>query len=315
METSSRPLRFGAIFVRLESRSAWDALAREVEEAGYSTFLMADHQSGHAGLREWVPALPALLAAASATEQLRIGTFVINASLRDPVTLARESALMDVLSDGRFELGIGTGSDRRDFVVIGAPYGTAAARLERLNETIKILGGMWSSGPFSFKGDYYEVHDLEGFPKPAQQPHLPLMIGGSGKAVLETAARHANIVSVVPGPGRNGQSADYREAALSVRLQHIRDSAPERFDEIELNVNIAALEVTDSASEAIRQVSRDFGLPEEEVNASPYLMVGSPKGIVEKLVRCKEEHGISYFTVGPFHFQAFKEVIAEADRL
>jgi probable F420-dependent oxidoreductase len=277
--------------------------------------MMADHQSGHAGFRDWVPALPALMAAASATEQLRIGTFVINTSLRDPVALARESALIDVLSDGRFELGIGTGSDRRDFDVIGAPYGTAAARLERLDETITILRGMWSGGPFSFKGGYYEVRDLEGFPKPVQQPHLPLMIGGSGRAVLATAARQANIISVVPGPGRNGQPPDYSEAAFKARERHIRASATERFDAIELNVNIAALEVTDSAAEAVRRLSRDFALPEQEVDASPYLMVGSPKRIAEKLVRCKEEHGISYFAVGPLHFEAFKEVIAEVSRL
>jgi probable F420-dependent oxidoreductase len=255
------------------------------------------------------------MAVASATERLRVGTFVINAGLRDPVTLARESALLDVLSDGRFELGIGTGSDRRDFDVIGAPYGTAAVRLERLNEAIEILRGMWSSGTFSFKGDHYEVNDLEGFPKPVQRPHLPLMIGGSGNAVLATAGRHADIVSVMPGPGGNGRSPDYRLAGLTARLGRIRESAPERFDQIEFNMNIAALEVTHATSEAVQRLSRDHGLTAEEVEASPYLMVGSPKGIAEKIVRCRDEHGIGYFTVGPFHFQAFKPVMAEVARL
>jgi hypothetical protein len=75
------------------------------------------------------------------------------------------------------------------------------------------------------------------------------------------------------------------------------------------------LEVTESVSEAILRLSRDFNLPDDEVVASHYPMVGSPKGIVEKLLRCKEEYGISYFTVGPLHFQAFKKVIAEVGRL
>jgi probable F420-dependent oxidoreductase len=314
MTNRNKPLRFGLIIVRLQSRVEWETLAREVEDAGYSTFLMADHQSGHAGMREWVPALPALTAVASATERLRIGTFVINASLREPVTLARESALLDLLSDGRFELGIGTGSDRRDFDAIGAPFGKPSARLEQLSETIEILKGMWSSGPFSFEGRHYQIHDLEGFPKPVQEPRLPLMVGGSGQGVLRAAALHADIVSVMPTQGGSATAPPYSEAALLARLRHIRETAPERYDDIELNVNIAGLEVTDSAHEATHRLSKAFDMTEEEVTASPYLMVGSAKGIAEKLVRCREEYGISYFAVGPAHFEAFKPVLAELVR-
>jgi probable F420-dependent oxidoreductase len=129
--------------------------------------------------------------AAQATTTLRVGTLVIDNDYRHPALLAKEAATLDVLSDGRFELGLGAGWARDEYAQIGLSFDQPGARISRLVEGIQVLKGLWGQEPFSFDGQHYQISGLDSFPKPIQKPHPPLVIGAGGKRMLELAAREA----------------------------------------------------------------------------------------------------------------------------
>src|SRR2546423_10048061 len=128
-----RPFRFGVAAESAPSREQWAALVRKVEGMGYATFVLADHF-----VNEFLP-IAALMAAADATSTLRVGTFVFDNDFRHPVLLAKEVAALDLLSGGRFELGIGAGWNRPEYDQIGLPFDRAGTRISRLEEALSIV--------------------------------------------------------------------------------------------------------------------------------------------------------------------------------
>src|SRR5262249_11426716 len=126
----SRPFRFGVVAAFALSRSAWVDLARRAEELGYSTLLITDRTSMGPLAR-----IPALAVAASVTTSLRVGSYVFCNGYRHPVLLAREAASLDLLSDGRFELGLGAGVSSSESEHMGMPFASAGARVGQLEET------------------------------------------------------------------------------------------------------------------------------------------------------------------------------------
>src|SRR5438093_713781 len=129
-----RPFRFGVVTAQAQSGEAWLAKARRVEQLGFSTLLMPDRLVGPI-----LSTIPALAAAAAATRSLRVGTYVLANGLRNPVLLAREAATLDLVSGGRFELGLGTGVSEDDFRAAGIPYERPGARVELLAEALGIV--------------------------------------------------------------------------------------------------------------------------------------------------------------------------------
>src|SRR5690349_14783590 len=140
--------------------------------------------------------MPALAAAAAVTTTLRIGPLVLGNDYKHPVVLAREAATLDVLSNGRLELGIGAGWMTADYEKAGIPLDAPGVRISRLEESITILKGLFADGPFSFDGAHYHISELDGEPKPVQRPYPPFIIGGGGPRILAVAAREAAIVGV-----------------------------------------------------------------------------------------------------------------------
>ena len=110
--------------------------------------------------------------------------------------LAKEAATIDVLTGGRFELGLGAGWRASEYQQAGIPFDAASVRVERTEETLRIIKGLFSDGPVDFTGKYYTITHLEGFPKPVQRPHPPILIGGGSKRMLSIAGREADIVSL-----------------------------------------------------------------------------------------------------------------------
>src|SRR6266568_4197945 len=190
--TRQRPFRFGVSVHQARSKEEWIALAQQAESLGYSTLQMPDH------LGDQFAPVPALLAAAEATHTLRIGSFVFDNDFRHPVMLAREAATLDLLSGGRFELGLGAGWNRSEYEQAGIPYDSPGVRVSRMEEALHIIKGLLADGPVNFSGKYYTVTDLEGHPKPVQRPHPPILIGGGGKRLLSIAAREATTVGFTP---------------------------------------------------------------------------------------------------------------------
>src|SRR6476660_4849614 len=183
----ARKFRFGIQLSTAPTAHDWLALARKAEDLGYSTLFMPDH------FGEQLAPVPALMAAADATTDLRLGALVFDNDYKHPVVLAKEIATLDVLSNGRIEFGIGAGWMTTDYEQSGIPKDRDGVRIDRMVEALDVYRGAWAEGSFSFKGEHYTITDYDGLPKPLQQPGPPILIGGGGPKVLRIAAQHADI--------------------------------------------------------------------------------------------------------------------------
>jgi probable F420-dependent oxidoreductase len=303
------PYRFGVMVHSGGTRQVITDTAHRVEALGYGTFLLPDH------LDQPVAALPALAVAAEATTRLRLGTFVLANDFRHPVLLAKDVATLDLLSGGRFELGLGAGWRQHEYEQAGIPYDSAPVRISRLAEALHILTGLFGEGTFAYGGEFYTVAELDGQPKPAQRPHPPLLIGGGGRRILSLAARQADIVSIIPRArpaGSGPDSADWTtatEAATRQKLAWIRQAAGDRFATLELNTMVYAVIVSDDRHAAASQLARRFGLTEDEVIASPHILVGSIEQMVDDLRVRREQLGISYITVPEYFMEGLAPVV------
>jgi probable F420-dependent oxidoreductase len=303
-----RPFRFGVAIPGAQSGEDWIARVRRVEELGYSTLLMPDHFGG-----QFAP-IPALMAAAQATKSLHVGSFVMDNDFHHPVVLAKESATLDLLSGGRLELGLGAGWMASDYEKSGIPLDRAGVRVSRMEESLHILKGLFADGPTTFEGKYYTVTNLEGMPKPHQRPHPPLMIGGAGKRVLSIAAREADIVSIVARPLPDGNSLDVTDmtpAATERKIDLIRQEAGARFDEIELNILLFAVVVTQNRQQAADQLAERFQTTGEQLLQTPHCLIGTPEQIAEDLLARRERYGISYITIFGDNLETFAPVVAQ----
>src|SRR6266545_718304 len=292
------PFRFGIQVSGAPSREAWIATARKAEALGYSTLLVDDH------LGNPLAPLPALAATAEVTTTLRIGTFVLANDFRHPVLLAREAATVDLLSDGRLELGLGTGYALPDYIQSGIPLDPPAVRVSRFAEAVQIIKGMFADTPLTFEGRYYSVHDLNGLPKPMQRPHPPILIGGGGQRMLSIAAREADIVSVniKTTPAGAFDFSSLTAEATAQKLVWVHEAAGERFDALELNLLVPVVAITDNQRSAAEQMLRHWGIPAEafsveQVLESPSALLGSVDQIVETLQARRERSGFSYIVV------------------
>ncbi len=309
--TTIRPFRCGVLLHNPGMRAEWMAKGRWLEDAGYATLLLPDHLAGLPG------AIPALGFLADATERLRLGTLVLANDFRHPVMLAKDVATLDLLSGGRIELGIGAGWQRREYDQAGISFDPASVRIARLGEALRLLKALFADGVTTFRGDYYTVADLDGAPKPVQRPHPPLLVGGGGERILTLAAQEADIVSIIPrarAEGSGQQAAEWStatEAATRRKLEWIRQAAGDRFPDLELNAMIYAVVATDDRRAAARQLGERFGLTEDEVIASPNILVGSIAQMVDDLHRRRDEFGISYLTVPEHFMEAFAPVVQQ----
>ncbi len=152
-----RPFRFGLVAASAPSRTIWVSIARRAEELGYATLLIPDRTSG--GI---LAPIPALAVAASVTTSLRVGSYVLCNGYRHPVLLAREAATLDLLCDGRFELGLGSGVSSAEFEQMGIPFAGAGTRVGQLEETIQLMKQLFTQETVNFSGKHYTVTELKG---------------------------------------------------------------------------------------------------------------------------------------------------------
>jgi probable F420-dependent oxidoreductase len=282
------PLRFGLGSVAFRSRPELRELAKRLEGGGWSTLLLPDHL-GRAS--SFAP----LLIAAEATDQLRVGTLVLNNDFFHPVRLAQEAATVDVMTGGRLELGVGSGWARAEYDVLGISYDRPRDRAARLAYAVRTMKRAWS-GDITVPGN---PDPVAAVPTPVQQPHPPLLIGGDGDAVLALAAAEADIIGST-GLTWTGSSLEPTGASLeslTERAAFVRAQAPTRADNLEFNVLVQAVSVGRPLDDQIDQVADDFGGPPELVRTSPLALVGSQSEVVNKLMAIREQTGISYFTV------------------
>lgn len=303
-----RTFRFGVIVYQTSSKDEWIARARKAESLGYSTFLVPDH------FGDQFSPVPALVAAAKATTSLRIGSFVFDNDFRHPALLAKEAATIDVLSGGRFELGIGAGWLKAEYEQAGIPYEPGCIRTSKLEESLHVIKGLFAEGPVTFSGNYYTITGLEGYPKPIQRPHPPILIGGGGKRMLSIAAREANIVGIAPKVQTGGKLdvADSTAEATFQKIEWIRQVADNRFSELELNVIVFDVVVTDDRYQAAEKLAERLGsgLTREQVLEVPHLLIGTVDQICEDLWVRREHFGVSYISVFEESMEAFAPVVS-----
>jgi probable F420-dependent oxidoreductase len=310
-----RRFRFGVINETTAARDEWIAHVRRVEAYGYSTFLIRDHFVPDYFGHQFAP-FAALTTAANITSSLRVGSLVFDNDYRHPVMLAKEAATLDLLSGGRFELGIGAGWLQSEYEQAGIAFEPAAVRISRLAESIVILKGLFAESPLTFAGSQYAVKDLNGFPKPAQRPHPPILIGAGHKRMLTLAGREADIVGIMTTSVATGQMVDDPFARMPDRLAQqvawVREGAGKRFSTIELST-VLTIHVTDRRHAFTEQwiAERGWGgLSAEQIWNMPAVLIGSIDQICENLYRCREQLGFSYFLVSDTEAEEVAPIVA-----
>ncbi len=298
-----RPFRFSASAGEVVTGRKLAERARRAESLGYSVLVFSDH------LLDQLAPVPAMATVAAATEKLRVGTFVFNNDLRHPAVLAQELASLDVLSEGRLEIGLGAGWNRPEYEHSGITMDPIGKRVGRLEEALTVLKGLFAEGPFSFRGTYYTITEMEGGPKPVQKPHPPFLVGGGGRRVLGIGAREAQIVGLAPRAGASG-GADIASALLPAteeKIGWIREVAGDRIAELEINIYPALGRplITDDdrpmLDELAARLASRFGveLKVEDLRESPHVFIGSVDYLVEKFRQLRQTLGISSIMVGP----------------
>jgi len=299
--------RFGVQLSAAADGKAWRALAKRIEQLGYSALFMPDHFG-----EQWGP-LVGLTVAAEATTTLRVGSLVFDNDYRHPVVLAKEIATLDLVSEGRVEFGIGAGWMTTDYTESGIALAKPGVRIDRMVESLRIMRDLWVDSGSTRAGDYYTVTASRGFPRP-QRGCPPIIIGGGGRRVLSIAAREADIVGVNPslGSGVVGQ-----EAARSATAQHyrervgwVREAAAERFDQLELQILTFFVQIVPNRLEVLANLAPIAGLTADEAAEMPPVLIGTVEEVCEILVRRREELGVNYWVIHEPEIEAFAPVVA-----
>lgn len=269
----ARDFRFGFGLYAAKGKSSVQDSARRAEDMGYDVLHVPDHLGAPAPF-------PTLMVAAAATETLRLGTFVLNAGFYKPALLARDVEAMHDLTGGRLELGLGAGYVKEEFEAAEIPYPTAGRRVDHLRHIAEYLG--------------------------QQIPEVPLLIAGNGNRLLTIAAEKAQIIGLTGGDPA-GEDGD----PLAGRIALVRNAAPERFDDLELNIAITAMPTGDFGVPDL-SITRRF-LPEltdEQMLRTPGVLSGSTTEIADEIRRYRDTYGITYIIVQQPHAEAFAKVIA-----
>ena len=303
-----RPFRFGVQLASAPDARTWRDRARAAEDLGYAALWMPDHFD-----HQWGP-LVGLTAAATATSTIRIGSLVFDNDYRHPAVLAKEMATLDIVSEGRVELGMGAGWMKSDYDELGIAYDPPGTRVDRLEEGVGVVKAMWAEGRADFDGRHYRLRQATNRPRPVQSPRPPIMIAGGGRRVLGLAAREADIVGfnmsltagwVGPDAARSAVADRFKE-----RVAWVREEAGDRFEQLELHCNTSfCLEGADRRATA-DAMAPGFGITADQALEVPVALVGSVDEICASLERRREEFGFSYWGVPGDSCEAFAPVVA-----
>lgn len=303
-----RPFRFGLKLASAVDVRSWREQARKAEGLGYSTIWMPDHFD-----EQWGP-LVGLTAAAAATTTIRLGALVFDNDYRHPGVLAKEMATLDIVSEGRVELGMGAGWLKSDYDEMGIPFDRPATRVERLEEGVQVVKALWAEGPADFDGRHYQLRRAAGLPRPVQRPRPPILVAGGGRRVLGVAAREADIVGFNANLASGWFGPEAARSALAERFAErvdwVREAAGDRFDQLELQCNTAFCLVGADRRATAQAMAPGFGITPDEALAVPVVLVGSVDEICASLERRREEFGFSYWRVPGDACEAFAPVVA-----
>lgn len=301
-----RPFRFGLHSSTAPTMSAWRDYARMAEGLGYSALYVTDHCDVQFG------PLVAATVAAEATTTLHLGTLVLNNDLRNPVVLAKEIASLGLAAEERIEVGFGAGWLRSDYEATGTLLDTAGVRVERLAESLAIMGALWSEGEATFEGRHYTVRGARCDPRPTAAPRI--IVGGGSKRILSLAAQQADTVGINTSLTSGEKGGDPTSEATIDHFDRclgwVRDAAGDRFSSLELQIATIAVAVVNSRRAAVRAATM-LGYSEETIDL-PLLLIGTEDELCERLLERRERWGFSNIVVPGESIDVFAPVV---DRL
>jgi probable F420-dependent oxidoreductase len=303
------PFRFGVEMMEPFAGMTWAESARELEALGYSTLFAPDH------FDEGLGPIAAMAAAAAATTELTVATAVFAADFRHPAVLARELAAIDLLSEGRLEVGLGAGYQVNDYRSSGIAMDPPKVRIDRLIEYVAVLRGLFADGPFSYDGEHFQIDALDGTPHPFTPGGPPIFVAGGGPRMLRFAAREADIVGVNPSLPTSERREEARRDGVAARIDEkfalVREAAGEHYDDLVFHGWLQAAVITDDGRAAATEIGAALGgLDPDDVLESPFVLAGSVAEIVERLQERRARWGYSYYTVQQPSAHAFAAVIA-----
>jgi probable F420-dependent oxidoreductase len=310
-----RPFRFGVLGESVRSAVELVETARRAETEGYATFLIRDHFIDEPFGHQLAP-VAALATVAAVTQTLRVGSLVICNDYRHPVLLAKEVATLDLLSGGRFELGLGAGFSRPEYEAAGLPYDPPGVRVDRFAEALHVFKGLFSAEPFTFSGRFYTVTGLDSFPISVQRPHPPILVGAGGRRMLAIAARQADIIGILTaalGTGRRvPDPSGLLAETIDEKIGWIRQEAGSRFADIELSI-VSTMVIAENRREAAERLARERGwegLSADRVLEMPSIFIGSVDRIVDEMKARRERYGISYHVVSDRSLETVAPIVA-----
>ncbi len=307
-------LRFGVVNESVLEGPVWLDYVRRVEDAGVDTFLIRDHFSAAAYGQQLAP-FSALATAAAVTQQLRVGTLVLSNDFRHPAIVAHEAASLHHLSGGRFELGIGAGWYQPEYDAAGIAFDGPRQRIDRLEESLTIIRGLLAGTPVHHSGAAYRIHGLDLDVLPGRRGCPRLLVGAGGPRMLRIAARHADVVGLLPAPIKGSEDrddpGDRLPAALDGKIAVLRSAAGDRFPHLELSA-FATFIITGhrrAATEDLIAGRGWTGIDAEAVWEMPTIFIGSVTQIREDLRARRERFGLSYLIAPDSALPVLAEII------
>ena len=293
------PIRFGVQAGPDSGSTAWLDLAAKAEDLGFDALYVADH------IGVAVSPFVALAAAAAVTSTLRLGTYVVNCGVRDPLSIASDAATLDQLSDGRVVLGLGAGHTPAEWTMSGRAYPSAAQRVGRLAETVEAVEALLRGATVTSHGGYFELDEaVLAQPRPVQE-RIPILVGGNGPALLQFAGRTADVVGLT-GLGRtlpdgHRHEVDWRRDAIDERVALVRTGRGGTRHAPGARPRSCSTSRSPSTTTATTRPTRCAqmapGMTAADVVTAPYTLVGSVEQILEELVGHRERWGITSYVV------------------
>ncbi len=304
-----QPFRFGVELQHPFADQSWVETVRRVEAMGYSTMFVPDH------FDEGLGPIAAMASAVAVTTTLKVGPLVLDCDFRHPAILARELASIDLISDGRLEVGLGAGWKRLDYERSGIAMDTPKIRVDRMIEHMAVLKGLFAPGPFSFAGDHYQISELDGTPKPATATGPKFLIGGGGRRVLRFAAANADIIgvnaSIHSGEIDTAAAQDALPSSIDEKVAWVREAAGPEIANKEINAWLSVASITDDRDNFAAALAGVFGTDPESVVQAPLVLIGSASQVIEQLHARRERWGYNYTVIPGNEAESFASIIAE----
>ena len=299
-----------AISVQAAPRDAasWLALAARLEAQAFESLLIGDHPGS--GAAPW----PALGAAAAVTTRLRLGAYVLQAGVRDPVHTAADAATLDLLAPGRVLLGVGAGHTFAEWEVSGHARPSAGDRAGRLAEFVDVVARLLAGETVTFDGRYLRLVEarLDDLPVAGR---VRLVVGGGHPQILRAAARRAAVVAL-SGLGRtlpDGHRHEVRwtRAHLDATLDVVRTESQQLGTTPEIEALVQVVTVTDNRTEALAELAQRVpGATADELGRTPFVLVGSVEQMAAQLISQAEELGITRYVVREPAIDAAEQILA-----